>query len=69
MAVFANQSKNTSTFAKILAHGRDYQIKDIGDKTFEDEIVFADGTTIPVLGDKTFDELSDQAWSNQSKES
>lgn len=66
---FANGTKHDSDFTYYLRHGHEPLIgdtgdhQDIGDKTFDD-VAFLDGT---LVADTTFDTLTDQAWSNASK--
>ena len=37
-----------------LAHGKDYTLDVLADKTFNDTVTFMDGTTM-LIGDKTFE--------------
>ena len=60
---FTNQTKNTSIFQRIIAHGRATLLSDIADFTFND-VVFPDGTQ---LKDVRFDQLVDAVWAKQSK--
>lgn len=57
-----------ATWKQTPAHGRDYQIETLDGLSLEDSVDFRDGTSIAVLGDKTFDELADQAWTNKAAE-
>lgn len=63
MATFTNQSKNSSTFLKLLRHGNDPRIVDLENTTFND-VVFSDGT---ILKDVTFAQLADQVWAKVTK--
>ena len=64
MATWTNESKNSSTFVNYLRRGKEPTMGELADYTFED-IVTQDGKKVKEL---TFDELSDQVWTNQSKE-
>ena len=65
MAVFTNQTKNTTTFENLLAHSKSTILNDMKDYTFE-SVVFDDGTQ---LKDVTFAQLVNQVWTLQSKNS
>jgi hypothetical protein len=63
MATFTNQTKHTSVFKDIIAHGKATLLADIQDMKFTD-VFFADGTQ---LKDVTFAQLVDTAYSLQVK--
>ena len=64
MATFTNQAKNTTIFSNIVAHGKATILRDIENYTFNDAPFLNDTEAIK---DKTFDELVDAAWTNQTK--
>ena len=63
MATFTLQSKNTTVYENLVAHGKATILNDIKDMTFE-SVVFSDGTK---LKDVTFSQLIDQVWTLQNK--
>ena len=65
MTAFTNQTKSTSVFQNIIAHGKATVLRDIQDMKFTD-VMFADGT---LLQDVTFAQLVDAAWANSQKNS
>ena len=64
MATFTNQTKNTTTFSNIVAHGKATILRDIENMTFNDAPFLNDTEAIK---DKTFSELVDTSWANQTK--
>ena len=63
MSIFANNSKNSSTFATFLRHGKEPTMADLANYTFE-SVIFQDGT---ILKNVTFEQLADVVWANQTK--
>ena len=54
-----------ATWTQLLRHGKDTILNDIKDFTFE-SVIFPDGTK---LKDVTFEQLSEQVWTNVNKSS
>jgi len=64
MATFINNPKSSSpTWEGTLRRGRDTTLRDIKDKTFEDD-VFGDGTA---LKDEVFSTFQDTEWAKTGK--
>lgn len=67
MANWTNQNKSSDpTFRNKVRKGTDVLLGDIAHLTFEDTIDFLDADSVEIK-DKTFSELSDTSWSNESK--
>lgn len=60
---YTNTDKNATTFSFFLRHGKDPQLAEIADFTFND-VVFSDGS---VLKDVTFEQLGNVVWSLVNK--
>ena len=65
MSHFTLQTKNITTFENLLAHSKSTILNEMKDYTFE-SVVFSDGTQ---LKDVTFEQLVNQVWTLQSKNS
>lgn len=63
MASWNNTSKNTSSYLNFLRRGKNTLLSEIDSHTFE-TVVTSDGKKLKEL---TFDQLSEQTWTNSSK--
>jgi len=67
MATWINENKSSDpTFRNKVRSGTDVTLGDIAHLTFEDTIDFLDADATEIK-DKTFSELSDTPWANESK--
>ena len=62
-STFTPDSKNSATWSQNMRHGKDLGLDALADKTFTDTIFTDDNTQ---LKDFTFNQLSDQSWTNQT---
>lgn len=65
MATWSNKNRGSSSWTGQLRRGRDPQIADIADLTFNDPLL-SDGTLVK---DTTFEQLQDQEWTEENKNS
>ena len=65
MATWVNENRGSSSWAGQIRRGRDPQIADIADLTFNDPLL-SDGTLVK---DTTFEQLQDQEWTEVAKNS
>jgi hypothetical protein len=68
-STFSSATKNISSYMTYLRHGHQPLVgdtndnQDLGDRTFDDPAFMEGGT----LANVTFDQLTDQVWSNATK--